>query len=133
MPEKLPEDEMTDTNNTLLLTSSKVADLLGVHPSTVKRWCDDGTLESRRTGGGHRRIRLNDALDTARVQGITTFLEKRWRSVWIGSEMSNAPSSFASPASRQGSSPPCTNRYMRVATLDLQTKAPGHSTSQASS
>jgi len=57
------------------LTSSRVADLLGVHSSTVKRWCDDGALVSEKTEGGHRRIRLGDALETARRQEIRTFLD----------------------------------------------------------
>lgn len=58
-----------------LLTSSKTADLLGIHSSTVKRWCDDGTLRSERTEGGHRRIRLGDALEAGRDRGISTFLD----------------------------------------------------------
>lgn len=77
---------MKDKRNALLLTSSKVADLLGVHPSTVKRWCDEGTLPARRTEGGHRRINLNDALATARTQGIPTFLDPfhPWEAnVWL--------------------------------------------------
>jgi excisionase family DNA binding protein len=69
-----------------LLTSSGVADLLGVHSSTVKRWCDEGTLISEKTPGGHRRIRLGDALDTARGQDIHTFLDffHPWEAnVWL--------------------------------------------------
>ncbi|MFC1660694.1 cobalamin-dependent protein [Gemmatimonadota bacterium] len=66
---------MNETSSGLLLTSTKVADLLGVHSSTVKRWCDEGALLSERTDGGHRRIRLGDALDTGRSHGISTFLD----------------------------------------------------------
>lgn len=57
------------------LTSSKVADLLGVHSSTVKRWCEEGSLISNKTDGGHRRIQLGDALHHARERGISTFLD----------------------------------------------------------
>jgi molybdopterin-binding protein len=32
----------------------QVADLLGVSVDTVRRWCDDGTLGTTRTVGGHR-------------------------------------------------------------------------------
>lgn len=32
----------------------QVADLLGVSVDTVRRWCDDGTLATSRTAGGHR-------------------------------------------------------------------------------
>jgi excisionase family DNA binding protein len=39
------------------LTSAEAAALLGVSASTIKRWVDDGELESERTEGGHRRIR----------------------------------------------------------------------------
>jgi molybdopterin-binding protein len=37
-------------------TSSQVAELLGVSPDTVRRWCDDGKLEATRSAGGHRHI-----------------------------------------------------------------------------
>jgi excisionase family DNA binding protein len=30
--------------------------LLGVHPSTLRRWSDDGQVPFRRTAGGHRRF-----------------------------------------------------------------------------
>ena len=35
---------------------SDAADLLGVHPSTVRQWADSGELLSQRTKGGHRRF-----------------------------------------------------------------------------
>jgi len=38
------------------LTLSEAAQLLGVHPSTVRRWADDGHLCCMRTPGGHRRF-----------------------------------------------------------------------------
>lgn len=59
----------------LLLTSSQVADLLGVHVSSVKRWTNEGELPFSTTAGGHRRIHLDDALETARRRGIATFLD----------------------------------------------------------
>lgn len=37
------------------LSLSEVADLLGVHPSTVRSWSDQGLLPVHRTQGGHRR------------------------------------------------------------------------------
>jgi excisionase family DNA binding protein len=70
----------------MLLTTSEVADLLAVHPSTVKRWTDEGRLRTRTTGGGHRRIHLTHALDTAGEQGISTFLDTfhPWQAnVWL--------------------------------------------------
>jgi excisionase family DNA binding protein len=77
---------MNESAKKLLLTSSKVAGLLDVQPSTVKRWCDEGALRTERTGGGHRRIRLANALATARDQGIRTFLDPftPWEAnVWL--------------------------------------------------
>lgn len=41
------------------------ADILGVHPATVRNWADKGELPSRRTPGGHRRFRRADLLRIA--------------------------------------------------------------------
>jgi excisionase family DNA binding protein len=38
------------------LSLSEVAALLGVHPSTVRSWADQGKLPVHRTQGGHRRF-----------------------------------------------------------------------------
>lgn len=62
-------------NSELFLTTSQVAELLGVHPSTVKRWCNEGDLTFDKTEGGHRRIHLNDALELAKDRDIVTFLQ----------------------------------------------------------
>lgn len=66
---------MQGSRRNTVLTTSQVGTLLSVHPSTVKRWCDDGALETRRTGGGHRRIHLSDVLALAREREIPTFLD----------------------------------------------------------
>ncbi len=42
------------------LTLSSAASLLGVHPSTLRLWADQGEVASARTAGGHRRFRRND-------------------------------------------------------------------------
>lgn len=42
------------------LSLSKVADILGVHPSTVRNWADQGVLPVHRTQGGHRRFQINE-------------------------------------------------------------------------
>jgi len=58
----------------LTLTTSETASLLEVHPSTVKRWCNDGELASMKTEGGHRRIPLEDAVAFATARGMSTVL-----------------------------------------------------------
>ena len=72
----------------ILLTTTRAAELLQVHESTVKRWCNDGTLSVSKTPGGHRRIELANLLDFAKQQSITlplqafpSFEEDVWRSV----------------------------------------------------
>lgn len=42
------------------LTLSDVAEMLGVHPSTVRAWADQGVLPVYRTQGGHRRFLQNE-------------------------------------------------------------------------
>ena len=51
------------------LSLSDVADRLGVHPSTVRAWSDQGVLPVYRTQGGHRRYLLDEInlwLETSR-------------------------------------------------------------------
>ena len=33
---------------------AQVAELLGVSPDTIRRWCDEGRLKTTKTSGGHR-------------------------------------------------------------------------------
>lgn len=42
------------------LSLGQVAQMLGVHPSTVRNWSDQGELPVHRTHGGHRRYRRSD-------------------------------------------------------------------------
>jgi excisionase family DNA binding protein len=39
------------------LNLSEAAEILGVHPSTVRLWADKGEVPAHRTAGGHRRFR----------------------------------------------------------------------------
>ena len=52
------------------LTTREAAALIGVHESSVKRWCDAGTLTCLRTSGGHRRIPMDALLAFAEREGI---------------------------------------------------------------
>lgn len=62
------------------LTTSEAAELLGVHPATVRRWADDGDLPSMTTPGGHRRFALSDLDDFTQTATGTSLsqLEDRW-------------------------------------------------------
>ena len=53
-----------------LLKTQQVAEALGFSVSTIKRWVDLETLPAIRTEGGHRLIRLGDALRFARQKGL---------------------------------------------------------------
>jgi excisionase family DNA binding protein len=58
---------MSDSSEWVSLRQA--ADLLGVHPATVRNWADRGELTSRRTAGGHRRFRKSDLTRYADKQG----------------------------------------------------------------
>ena len=44
------------------LSLSAAAELLGVHPSTVRLWSDKGLLPVHRTQGGHRRYKRQEVM-----------------------------------------------------------------------
>jgi excisionase family DNA binding protein len=50
------------------LSLSQAAELLGVHPSTVRTWADHGNLPAQRTQGGHRRFRRADVEQWQRMR-----------------------------------------------------------------
>jgi excisionase family DNA binding protein len=55
------------------LNLSEVARMLGVHPSTVRNWSDQGHLPAHRTQGGHRRFRRSEVelwLQSHRMEGV---------------------------------------------------------------
>lgn len=64
---------MNDTPEWVSLRQA--AEILGVHPATVRNWADKGELPSRRTPGGHRRFRKSDLLHYAETQGELQPLE----------------------------------------------------------
>ena len=47
----------------------RAAEILGVHPATVRNWADSGKLPYRRTAGKHRRFNVNDLGDHVHGQG----------------------------------------------------------------
>jgi MerR family transcriptional regulator, light-induced transcriptional regulator len=59
------------TSSELILTSRKASELLGVHESSIKRWCNDGELDVFVTSGGHRRIRWEDLMVFAEKKNLS--------------------------------------------------------------
>jgi excisionase family DNA binding protein len=56
-----PPLKKTDLQSRLMLTTSDVAQLLGIHPNTVRRWNKQGILKSYRiTNRGDRRFHRKD-------------------------------------------------------------------------
>ena len=53
----------------------RAAEILGVHPATVRNWADDGKLPFRRTAGKHRRFNVTDLTNYAQSQGELQPLE----------------------------------------------------------
>jgi len=47
----------------------RAAEILGVHPATVRNWADSGKLPYRRTAGKHRRFNINDLTEYVDTQG----------------------------------------------------------------
>ncbi|CAN5667812.1 hypothetical protein BH20ACI3_BH20ACI3_24330 [soil metagenome] len=52
------------------LTTKEVASLLHISEATVKRWADDGALQSEKTIGGHRRFSIHAIAQLRRERGI---------------------------------------------------------------
>ena len=61
--------KIMDTESTEWVSLRRAAEILGVHPATVRNWADKGDLPSRRTPGGHRRFRKADLQSQTQLQG----------------------------------------------------------------
>lgn len=53
----------------------RAAEILGVHPATVRNWADSGKLPFRRTAGKHRRFNVKELTNYAQSQGELQPLE----------------------------------------------------------
>lgn len=53
-----------------LLSPKQVAQALRVSESSVKRWCDKGSIVTTYTEGGHRRIRMGDLAEFVRANRL---------------------------------------------------------------
>ncbi len=56
--------------NPVSISTRQASELLGVHESSVKRWCNAEELACWLTPGGHRRIPVTALVDCAKGQGI---------------------------------------------------------------
>lgn len=59
---------MTDRQEWISL--KQAAELLGVHPATVRNWADEGKIASQRTAGGHRRFLKSDLTKFNRPESV---------------------------------------------------------------
>jgi excisionase family DNA binding protein len=76
------------------VSTQQAALLLGVHESSVRRWCDAGRLSCERTPGGHRRIALDNLLAFAldeevpcRLLDLRPYESMVWQAVQGGSRV----------------------------------------------
>ena len=66
---------MSKTRSSEWVSLRRAAEVLGVHPATVRNWADSGKLPYRRTAGKHRRFNLNDLRAYAEHSGDIEPLE----------------------------------------------------------
>lgn len=57
------------------LSLKAAADMLGVHPSTVRLWSDKGVLPVHRTQGGHRRFKRSEVALWAQTAGKSASIQ----------------------------------------------------------
>ncbi len=60
-----------------MLSPKQLAEAIGVSESSLKRWVDEGRIPASRTAGGHRRIRLPDAVRFLRQTHIPVLRPER--------------------------------------------------------
>ncbi len=56
------------SSNSEWVSLRRAAEILGVHPATVRNWADRGDISSRRTPGGHRRFLKAELTQHAQTQ-----------------------------------------------------------------
>ena len=66
---------MNNNENSEWVSLRKAAEILGVHPATVRNWAESGKLPFRRTAGKHRRFNVQDLQFYAQTQGDIQPLE----------------------------------------------------------
>lgn len=66
---------MNRNDNSEWVSLRRAAEILGVHPATVRNWAESGKLPFRRTAGKHRRFNVQDLQYYAQTQGDIQPLE----------------------------------------------------------
>ena len=61
--------KMNKNDSSEWVSLRRAAEVLGVHPATVRNWAESGKLAFRRTAGKHRRFNLNELHQHAQSQG----------------------------------------------------------------
>ena len=56
---------MTENEEAQVLSTTRVAKILGVAPASVANWVNQGELKAGRTPGGHRRVSMSDLISFA--------------------------------------------------------------------
>lgn len=79
------------------LSLKKAAELLDVHPSTLRRWADSGAIGVMLTPGGHRRFDANEIGQFAQSQRVrsTVALQETWKEKAIANSRQEARESDA--------------------------------------
>lgn len=70
-----------------MLTTAQTAELLGMHESSIKRWSNEGQINTSLTSGGHRRIDFPSFFSFVRKNKISfelEILEEDFPEVWDG-------------------------------------------------
>ena len=71
-------DDPQDRPISTMLTTNEVARIFNVHPSTIKRWSDQGILKSHRVGPrGERRFRREDVAVLYLDKAIQKYLKDK--------------------------------------------------------
>ena len=52
------------------ISPREFGEAIGVSPSSMKRWVDDGRIKAPKTAGGHRRIAIEEAIRFVRESGL---------------------------------------------------------------
>lgn len=65
----MKQESTTDQPEDPVLTTRAAANLLGVSVSTAQQWIENGAIDSWKTPGGHRRVRLSAVMKLLEDQG----------------------------------------------------------------